>query len=78
MRNYTGKQVYLGMDVHKKHYSVTAICEGQVVKKDTLPADPERLISYCQKCFPGAKIYSAYEAGFCGFHLHRCLEKTWN
>jgi hypothetical protein len=36
MRNYTNKIVYLGMDVHKKTYAVTAICEGQVVKKDTL------------------------------------------
>ena len=32
------------------------------------------LIDYCKKYFPGAEIYSAYEAGFCGFHLHRSLE----
>jgi transposase len=75
MRNYNGKKVYLGIDVHKKHYSVTAICEGQVVKKDKLPAQPERLVSYFKKCFPGAEIESAYEAGFCGFHLHRHLEE---
>ena len=66
--------VYLGMDVHKKTYAVTAICEGQVVKKDTLKADPVILVAYCKKQFAGAKIESAYEAGFCGFHLHRCLE----
>lgn len=75
MRNYNGKKVYLGIDVHKKHYSVTAICEGQVVKKDKLPAHPERLVSYYEKYFPGAEIESAYEAGFCGFYLHRYLEK---
>lgn len=75
MRNYIGKKVYFGIDVHKKHYSVTAICEGQVVKKDKLPAQPEGLVNYFQKCFPGAVIESAYEAGFCGFHLHRYLEK---
>ncbi|MBF8262895.1 MAG: hypothetical protein HW387_560 [Parachlamydiales bacterium] len=40
MRNYTDKKVFLGIDVHKKHYSITAICEGQVVKKDTIPAQP--------------------------------------
>lgn len=74
MRNYTNKTVYLGMDVHKKTYAVTAICEGQVVKKDTLKADPVILVAYCKKQFAGAKIESAYEAGFCGFHLHRCLE----
>jgi len=74
MKNYTNKTVYLGMDVHKKTYAVTAICEGQVVKKDTLKADPVVLIAYCKKYFVGARIESAYEAGFCGFHLHRCLE----
>lgn len=36
MRNYTGKKVYLGIDVHKKTYAVTAICEGLVAKKDAL------------------------------------------
>lgn len=74
MKNYTNKTVYLGMDVHKKTYAVTAICEGQVVKKDTLKADPIVLVAYCKKYFAGAQIHSAYEAGFCGFHLHRCLE----
>ena len=74
MRNYIGKTVYLGMDVHKKTYAVTAICDGQVVKKDTLKADPIVLVAYYKKHFVGANIESAYEAGFCGFHLHRCLE----
>jgi hypothetical protein len=74
MRNYIGKTIYLGMDVHKKTYAVTAVCDGQVVKKDTLKAEPTILINYCKKYFVGAQIKSAYEAGFCGFHLHRCLE----
>jgi transposase len=74
MKNYTNKTVYLGMDVHKKTYAVTAICEGQVVKKDTLKADPAILVAYCKKYFVEAEIESAYEAGFCGFYLHRCLE----
>lgn len=74
MRNYSNQVVYLGIDVHKKTYAVTAISDGQVVKKDSLKADPQTLIAYCKKYFPGARIESAYEAGFCGFHLHRCLE----
>lgn len=74
MKNYTSKTAYLGMDVHKKTYAVTAICEGVVVKRDTLKADPDTLIAYCKKFFVGANIETAYEAGFCGFHLHRCLE----
>lgn len=75
MKDYNGKVVYLGIDVHKKTYAVTAICEGQVVKKDTLKADASFFVSYCKKYFPRARIESAYEAGFSGFHLHRYLEE---
>jgi transposase len=68
-----GKKVYVGMDVHKKTYAVTAICEGAIVKRDTMRADPGGMVRYLNKHFPGAEIYSVYEAGFCGFGLHRVL-----
>jgi transposase len=74
MKDYTGKTIFVGMDVHKKTYSVTAICDGAIVKRDTLKADPETLIAYLKKRFGSGQIKTAYEAGFCGFHLHRCLE----
>jgi len=74
MKDYTGKTVFVGIDVHKKTYSVTSICEGTVVKRDTLKAEPQGLISYLKKRFGSGKIKTAYEAGFCGFHLHRTLE----
>jgi transposase len=73
MRDYTGKIIFVGIDVHKKTYSVTAICDGIIVKRDTLKADPQGLISYLKKRFDSGKIKTAYEAGFCGFHLHRTL-----
>lgn len=73
MRDYTSKVVYVGVDVHKKSYSVTAVCDKQIVKKDRLSANPETLANYCKNKFKGAKIVAAYEAGFCGFSLHRKL-----
>jgi transposase len=72
-RDYTGKIVYMGIDVHKKTYCCVSICEGEVVKRDTMPSNPEGLLSYLRNHFPGAKIQTAYEAGFSGFHLHRYL-----
>jgi len=74
-KNYTGKTVYIGIDVHKKTYSVACVCEGEIVKRDSLVASPEELVAYLQKYFPGAKIETAYEAGFSGYHLHRYLKK---
>lgn len=38
--NYTGKKVYIGIDVHKKTYACACICEGEIVKRDTMPAEP--------------------------------------
>jgi len=76
MKDYNGKTIFVGIDVHKKTYSVTAICDGCIIKRDTLKAEPEGLIFYLKKRFGSGKIKTAYEAGFCGFHLHRSLEAT--
>ena len=71
--DYSEKTIYVGIDVHKKTYAVTVICDNEVVKRDTLKADPHQLITYLKKRFGDGEIVSAYEAGFCGFHLHRLL-----
>jgi transposase len=74
MKNdYTGKTIFVGIDVHKKTYAVTAICDNEIVKRDTLKANPSVLIAYLKKRFGMGKILTAYESGFCGFHLHRAL-----
>lgn len=68
------KKVHIGIDVHKATYSLTAICEKKVLKKLTVIADPEDLSRSLKKWFEGASaIYTAYEAGFSGFVLHRHL-----
>lgn len=73
MNDYTGKTVFAGIDVHKKTYAVTCICDNTILKKVTLKADPKMLADYLKKFFPGANIESAYEGGFSGFVLHRYL-----
>lgn len=72
MKKYTGKTIFLGIDVHKKTYSITTI-DGEVINQKSFSASPEVLLAYCKRAFPGACIKSAYEAGFCGFGLHRFL-----
>lgn len=71
--SYIGKTIFVGIDVHKKTYSVVVVCDRVVVKRDTMTAIPDKLGNYLQKHFVGAKINSAYEAGFSGFGLHRHL-----
>lgn len=72
-KNYKGKTVFAGIDVHKNTYTVRCISEGEVVKKATMKASPENLAEFLKKYFQGAIIKSAYEAGFSGFGLHRHL-----
>ena len=72
-RSYTGEHIYVGVDVHKNTYTVTCVCQRQIVKTATVPADPARLVESLSRWFPGATLSSAYEAGFSGFVLHRAL-----
>ena len=74
--DYRGKIIHVGIDVHKRTYSVTAICDGLIVKRDTIGASPAGLVAYLRRCFSAARIRSAYEAGFSGFVLHRVLVQS--
>lgn len=68
--------MFVGIDVHKKTYAIAVRCDMGLIKKWTSQANPTQLASQLNKYFSGAKIYSAYEAGFSGFHLHRTLEAS--
>jgi transposase len=67
------QKVFVGIDVHLKQWSVSIFLENNYFK--TISADPsaKQLASFLQKNFPKAEYYSAYEAGFCGFSVHREL-----
>ncbi len=65
--------VHVGIDVHKKNYAVSVICDGVVVKKFSQIAEPEQLAVALKKWFGEASLFSVYEAGFSGFKLHRTL-----
>jgi transposase len=71
--SYAGERIDVGIDVHKETYTVICLCQRQMVKTATVPADPVRLAESLPRWFPGARIFSAYEAGFSGFVLHRVL-----
>ena len=69
----TGERIDIGIDVHKETYTVTCLCQRQMVKTATVPAAPARLAESLRRWFPGARLFAAYEAGFAGFVLHRIL-----
>ena len=71
--DFTGKDIFIGLDVHKKSWSVTIIVDGMEHRTFTQPPDPGALNNYLQRMFPGGIYNSAYEAGFCGYGIHREL-----
>ena len=71
--DFKDKDLFIGLDVHKKSWSVTVVVDGIEHRTFTQPPDPLALNNYLQRMFPGGSYNSAYEAGFCGYGIHREL-----
>jgi transposase len=71
--DFSGHNVYAGLDVHGKSWTTTIIVDDIEHRRFTQPPEPMALYTYLSSHFPGACYFSAYEAGFCGYHHHRKL-----
>lgn len=72
---FTNKQVFVGIDVHKKSWSVSLFFEDSFVRTFTQPPSVEALEKFLRKEFPGATYLCGYESGFSGFWIQRQLEQ---
>ena len=66
--SFEDQNLYIGIDVHKKSWSVTILGKHSSFKGFTQPPCPHTLFNYLNKNFPKANYLAGYEAGFCGFH----------
>jgi transposase len=73
--DFTGQTIYVGLDVHRKSWSVSIHLEHFEHKTFTQPPKVEALVSYLKHHFPGAAYKAVYEAGYCGFWIHDNLRK---
>lgn len=73
--DFDGQNIYVGLDVHLRQLTVTVVGEHLTHKTFSHQPDPDALVRYLKKNFPGARYYAAYEAGFSGFWLQEALEK---
>jgi transposase len=73
--DFVNEDFYVGIDVHKKSWTVTIRTLGLEVGHFTQPPSAEALASYLTKTFPGGSYHSVYEAGFCGTTIHEHLSK---
>jgi transposase len=62
------------MDVHKRDWTVTVVCEGEELYHGTIPSDKERLIKLLKR-FKARDVHTVYEAGPTGYWLHDALKE---
>jgi transposase len=72
---FDGQSIYVGIDCHKKNWTVTILGEQYEHKTMRQNPDPDILASYLRRNFPGADYYAVYEAGFNGFYSCRRLRE---
>lgn len=72
--DFSNQIIFVGIDVHKKQWSITINSGGQQIKTFSMNPEPEELNKYLRKNFPGGKYRSVYEAGFCGYWIDRQLQ----
>lgn len=71
--DFTDRNIYVGLDTHKKSWKVTILTDTLFHKTFTQPPEPDALYNYLKRNFPGANYFSAYEASYCGFWTHQGL-----
>ena len=67
------KHLFIGLDVHKKTWAVTIQEERLIVKRFTIEADADLLITYIQKHYPKHEVECCYESCCCGYHIYHSL-----
>ncbi len=67
-----GKPVYVGIDVHKRDWVVSVLCQGEELYHATVVPDPAALIRLLKR-FEASEVHAVYEAGPTGYWLHDAL-----
>lgn len=74
--SFKGVDIYVGLDVHHKNWTVSIMVGNIMQKTFSQNASSAVLAKYLKQKYPEGNYHSVYEAGFCGFSIHRELEKN--
>jgi transposase len=69
-------QLFIGIDVHKKNWSVSIRTDLFDHKTFNMTSDPDILIDYVNQHFQGYPVECCYEASCCGFFPYRQLSQA--
>lgn len=72
-KDFSGRDLYIGIDVHKKRWQVAVLFDGLVLSNTSIDASAQGLIVHLRKFYPGACFHCVYESGPFGFALCRSV-----
>ena len=67
-----GKPICVGVDVHKRDWVVTVLCQGEELYQARVVPDPKALVRLLRG-FKASEVHAVYEAGPTGYGLHDAL-----
>lgn len=73
MIDFSGKTIYVGIDVHKKDWQVGLFYQGLVLGNHRISGNSGELIDFLKKHYGGAALKCVYESCAWGFNLQRQL-----
>ncbi len=73
--DFKGQHFSIGLDVHKKSWSVNIRNNGLRLKAFSMNPSPEKLKRFLEENYPGGTWHAVYEVGFCGFWICRKLRE---
>lgn len=71
--DFSNKDLYVGIDVHKLRWQIAVFLEGIVLSNVSIAASSDELIAYLRKHYGNAAFHCVYECGAWGFTLCRKL-----
>ena len=71
--DFSGQDIYIGIDVHKKSWTVSIYLREFEHKTYTTVPDAGKLYNYLKKQFPNGRYHSVYEAGYSGYWIDKQL-----
>ena len=73
--NFTGQNLYIGIDVHLKSWTYTIITESGFQETRNGNSSAQELYSYLCNHYEGGNYMAVYESGFSGFSTYYALEQ---
>ena len=74
--SFSGQKIFVGIDVHKRKWSVATITESGFERVHSQNASAQELIDFLHRHYPDGDYVAVYEAGFTGFSTYYSLAEA--